>query len=276
MLARHFRPQRALILGPAFAEYEESLAAASLPAEYAVAKESDGFLMTPETVSEALKLRPDAVFVASPANPTGRLAPDETMELLLSWSEKSGRPLIVDEAFIDFTFGRSLIGRAETHPGLIVLRSLTKIYAVPGLRLAYLAARPELVKTFKSLMEPWPINLMALEAGRHSLRMREWTEGAKEATKALRPMLEEALAPCGRTIPSDANFVLVKCPPEKTGALIHGLFQKGILVRDASNFRGLGPGWLRFAVRPEGEIRSLKEALESIREALGPLEAAGA
>jgi threonine-phosphate decarboxylase len=267
MLARFFRPKRPLIMGPAFAEYEESLLAASLKPLHIYAREKDGFLPQPKSVDEIGRLEPDLVFLANPANPTGRLAPEETIEALLGYARRSKATLVIDEAFIDFTRRGSIQEEVLRNPGLIILRSLTKVFAVPGLRLAYLAANPRLCKAFKAQMEPWPINFMALEAGIYSLRLKSFMEGTAAETERLRPVLQKALSPWGGLTPSDANFVLMKVhdPDKNKEKIVHGLYREGILVRDASNFRGLKEGFLRFAVRPEQEIKRLSQALEGIR-----------
>jgi threonine-phosphate decarboxylase len=148
------------------------------------------------------------------------------------------------------------------HPKLIILRSLTKVFAIPGLRLAYLAANPTLIKEFKAQMEPWPINFMALEAGIYSLGKKDFLEDTPKATQELRERLINVLSPFGRLIHSDCNFVLMKLHNESV-ALPLQLFlgKSGILIRDASNFKGLKNGYLRFAVRPLWEIDKLNKAL---------------
>ncbi|MDR2349646.1 MAG: aminotransferase class I/II-fold pyridoxal phosphate-dependent enzyme, partial [Deltaproteobacteria bacterium] len=265
-LARILSPGKFAVVGPAFAEYEESLLAAGNPPERVFAKEEKDFLVDREVAAEALEKRPAAVIVANPANPTGRLVPDETLDFLIERSEKDGFALIVDEAFIDFTKGRSLEKKVLTNPKLLILRSLTKIHAIPGLRLAYLAGHPETVGGFKAIQEPWPINGMALEAGLHCLRGAEARgRETRAAVEKLKERLVGILSPLGRLFPSDANFVLFKTGGKEARELLAGLYREGILVRDASNFKGLGEGFLRFAVRPEPELARLEEALGDLR-----------
>ncbi|MDR2406397.1 MAG: pyridoxal phosphate-dependent class II aminotransferase [Deltaproteobacteria bacterium] len=261
MLSRFLSPKRPLILAPAFAEYGESLMAADLTPNYIFMREEEGFELRDWVVDDVASFKPDAIFVANPANPTGRLVPTESLERLLTYAYEAKVPLIIDEAFINFTDRPSLQARVLTHPSLVVLRSLTKVFAIPGLRLAYLAANPELVTTFKGLMEPWPINFMALEAGIYSLGLRDYLKKTPEVTKTLRESLSHVLSPYGRLIHSDCNFVLMKLQSGETLPLVSFLSQRGILIRDASNFKGLGRGYLRFAVRPQNEIDTLKKAL---------------
>jgi threonine-phosphate decarboxylase len=247
-------------LGPAFAEYEESLNVNGFTPTYVLASLEDEFALTPELVNKTFALQPDLIFLANPANPTGRLVPPEVLTSLFERAQKAGIKVILDEAFIGFTFGKSSQGLTLTHPGLIVLRSLTKILAIPGLRLAYLAAHPDLIQRLREHAEPWPINFMALEAGIYSLPQKDYLEATPRVTEKLRNMLISRLSPFVTFIPSDTNFVLAKVRDKEK--LIAHLYQKGILVRDCANFAGIGPDFLRLAVRPEPEQIDLLEAFE--------------
>ncbi|MDR1164879.1 MAG: aminotransferase class I/II-fold pyridoxal phosphate-dependent enzyme [Deltaproteobacteria bacterium] len=258
-LTRLLDPQRPVIIGPAFAEYEESLSAAGKTPAYALASEEDGFLVGPKTVEEVSRLKPDLLFLANPANPTGRLVPVPTIEALLDLSLAEGVYLVIDEAFINFTFRESIQELVLKYPRLVILRSLTKIFAIPGLRLAYLAAHPDLALKLKNLSEPWPINFMALEAGLFSLPQAKYVLKTPLITQTLRSLLLKVLASFSTPIPSDANFVLTKIWARKDEFLAY-LFSEGILVRDCANFKGVGGSYLRFAVRPEAEIARLKDA----------------
>jgi threonine-phosphate decarboxylase len=260
MIARVLAPKRPVIIGPAFAEYGEALEAAGRPPEYVLAPAGNGFLVTPAEVERAAALKPDMIFVANPANPTGRLLPGETTDALLALSASSGAWLVVDEAFIGFTGGASLQAVAASRQRLLVLRSLTKIFAIPGLRLAYLAGHPDSIRPLSAQTEPWPLNSMALEAGLYCIPQDAFVQRTPAAVARLRKSLVKTLSRLADPVPSDANFVLMDAGPGAP-SIVDRLYRKAILVRDASNFRGLGDGWLRFAVRPQAEISALGRAL---------------
>ncbi|MDR1312375.1 MAG: pyridoxal phosphate-dependent class II aminotransferase [Deltaproteobacteria bacterium] len=262
MIARILAPKRPVIIGPAFAEYEEALTAAGKKPAHVGAQEKNGFEVTLEEVRLAAKLKPDLIFLANPANPTGKLLPGPVLDAFLQHGNASGCWIVLDEAFIDFTEERSREGTAAVTERFLVLRSLTKIFAIPGLRLAYLVGHPESVKPLADRLEPWPLNSMALEAGLFCLSQKAFADASSAVTSKLRKLLQAALSPYGKLVDSDANFILMDAGPKAEG-IIARLYKKGILVRDASNFRGLGPGWLRFAVRPAAEIKALSEALAS-------------
>jgi threonine-phosphate decarboxylase len=262
LLARLFPQKKFVILGPAFAEYEESLIAAGNSPEYVFTLEEDDFHTYPKAVVSLITQNPDAVILANPANPTGRLVPEKALKAILDASEIYNFRLIIDEAFIDFTRGKSLLKEVLERKNLLILRSLTKIYAIPGLRLAYLAGHPDFISEQKALMEPWPINTMALKAGLYCLNQEGYKEKTLIETEEQRAFLCETLKPLGKIIPSDANFILIRVLKGSSNKLLSHLYKKGVLARDASNFKGLGEGYLRFAVRPKSEIEKLRQSLE--------------
>ena len=266
LLARSLGITRPAIIGPAFAEYEAALSRAGLKSQYVITRERDDWLVTPETLDRLFKKRPDAIFLAHPANPTGRLAPYEVLSELHHECRRRGIWLIVDEAFIDFTEnGRSLLSLVEQHPRLIVLRSLTKIFALPGLRLAFMAANPKVLGRLLPLVEPWGLSSLAIYAGHYCLSRTGFREAAAKGTRIFRRHLIRELTELniGRIFPSESNFLLLKLREEiDSRELLNTLFHDGLLIRDASNFHGLRPGFLRLAVRPVPEITALVKSLK--------------
>lgn len=252
------------IIAPAFAEYGAALACAGREPTYVFTREEDDWLVTPKTLAALFDAEPDMVFLANPANPTGRAVPADALGELAEGCRRRHVWLVVDEAFIDFTEnGASLINQVVASPRLIVLRSLTKVFALPGLRLAYLAAHPETRAMLAARMEPWPLSAPAITAGCFCLQQREFIEATAPRAAALRERLAAGLRGLGfaRVFPSEANYVLIKLRPGLGAApYLAFLFGRGLLARDASNFRGLAPGYLRLAVRPEGEIEALLAA----------------
>jgi threonine-phosphate decarboxylase len=252
LISRTLAPERPVIVAPAFAEYGEALEAAGRAPGYAFAEKRHGFEVTAEVAEAAIALNPDMIFIANPANPTGRLVPKASMEILLEHSLKTGCWLVIDEAFIGFTEGESLQALAAERERVIVLRSLTKIFAIPGLRLAYLVCAPESIRPLAAQTEPWPLNCMALEAGLFCIPQKEFVANTPADTARLRALLQMTLEPYGKVVRSDANFVLMDAG-RQAPAIIRHLFANRILVRDCSNFKGLAHGFLRFAVRPRPE-----------------------
>ena len=266
LLARSLGIAKPAIIGPAFAEYEAALTRAGLKPQYILTRERDDWAVTPETLSRLFKKQPDAVFLAHPANPTGRLVPPAVLRELLEECGRRGTWMLIDEAFINFTEdGESLLPLAARNQRLIVLRSLTKIFALPGLRLAFLAAHPKVLARLRPLVEPWGLSSLALCAGHHCLAQTGLRQATAEATRDLRRHLIRELTELniGDIFPSEANFLLLRLRAEiEPRKLLDSLFQDGILVRDASNFNGLEPGFVRLAVRPAPEIAALTRSLK--------------
>ena len=266
LLPRVLEMSRPVIVGPAFSEYEAALRAAGLTPQYVLAAESDAWRVSHDTVDRVVSRKPDAVFLANPANPTGRLAPYDLLSRLVQECRRLSAWLIVDEAFLDFTErGRSLLPLVEECPRLIVLRSLTKIFALPGLRLAYLAANPKTAARLAAETPPWSLSNPAITAGLFCLNQKGFIESTVKGVKIFRRHLAKELnvLGLGQIFPSEANFLLLRLKPEINGKkLLDSLFQSGFLARDASNFNGLRPGYLRLAVRPVPEISALIAALK--------------
>jgi len=251
LLAHALRPRLAACVHPSFTEPEAALRAAGAGVVRVARRAEPGWLLRPEDVPAAA----DLVVLGNPNNPTGTLDPAQTVTRLA----RPGRTLVVDESFMDFVPGEteSLAGRGDV-PGLVVVRSLTKLWALPGLRAGYLLAEPELVARLAGQRQPWSVNAPALAA-------LAWCAGdpatpARVAAEvaARRGDLEERLdsVPRVRRWPSAANFVLLERPGGEAG-----LRERGIAVRPAESFPGLTPDHVRVAVRGPAEHEELAAAL---------------
>jgi histidinol-phosphate aminotransferase len=192
----------------------------------------------------------DLVVVGNPTNPTGVLHPRAAIEALM----RPGRVVVVDEAFMDFVPGeRESLAGATGRGGLVVLRSLTKILAVPGLRVGYLLAAPALARTLRTTRPAWPVNGLALaaarEAARHPERLLPIAERAQRDRRALHDALTAAIAGI-RVHPGAANFLLVELPAADATAIARALREHdGIAVRPAATFPGLSARHLRLTAR---------------------------
>jgi len=259
--ARVFRPRRVAIVEPTYTEYFRASLRAGASVEHWLA-DGPGFEPKPFDPRGA-----DLVWLANPNNPTGRLwAPGR----LVSWIEAHPRTLfVVDEAFLPFRpdeVHHSLIAAVHRLGNLIVLRSLTKLYTLPGLRLGYAVAASRLAAQLQDEIIPWSVNALAQAAGLVALEDRPFlaqthawfTEEALPFPGQLRNA-STALAP----IPSEANFVLVRLQGTTADQLVNRLAKRGFAVRDASNFIGLDNHYVRVAVRQPEDNRRLLDALRT-------------
>jgi histidinol-phosphate aminotransferase len=257
LLATVVRPSLAVVVTPSFTEPEAALRAAGHPVQRAW-RDRASFALDPDAVPRAA----DLVVVGNPNNPTGNLDPAATVARLT----RPGRLLVVDEAFMELVPGEteSLAARRDL-PGLVVVRSLTKLWGLAGLRAGYVLAPEELADAMRAARQPWSVNTLACAA------LVAWaTEGAAHAGRLVgrvataRARLARALTahPGVRVWPSAANFLLLQVPDGPT--VRAALAARGLAVRPCHTFPGLTPDHLRVAVRDPADNQRLVDALRQI------------
>jgi len=271
LVARGVPGERAAVVHPQFTEPEAALAAAGRPVRRVVLGEPftlDGHLDSDLVTDDA-----DLVVVGNPTNPTSVLHPAAALRALA----RPGRVLVVDEAFMDAVPGEpeSLAGARDV-PGLLVVRSLTKTWGLAGLRVGYLLGDPALLARLRAVQPPWAVSTpaaaaaIACSAPAAVAEAAAWARAVAGERDALLAAIA-AHAPGVAAVPAPrAPFVLLRLPPGVDGATARAaLREAGWAVRRGDTFPGLGPAWLRVAVRsPDtsaafardlGSVLSLKE-----------------
>lgn len=265
LLARALAPRRALILHPAFSEYEAALELVGAGLQHELLEEAHGFLPEPSRLLPSLAGQ-DLVILANPNNPAGSLIPKPALLALVEAAHAAGATTVVDEAFVDFVEEASLKKDLAHFPHLLLLRSLTKCFALPGLRVGYALGSPELLARLSPWKEPWSLNALGEAAAVAALADREYQERFRVLVPRWREELRKGLEKLGalRVFPGAANYLLVRLLDSGLTApvLTARLLQERIAIRDCSSFRGLGPAFIRLAVRRPEEHRVLLEALE--------------
>lgn len=273
VLAR--RPRRALVTAPTFAEYEQALVLVGCAVEHLTLREETGFVPGQDLL-DAVRPGIDMVFLCEPNNPTGRTSPKALLQQVLARCAGCGALLVVDECFNEFLpdpAGHTLTGELSGEHGknLAVLRAFTKSFAMAGLRLGYvLCGDAALAERLYHCGPPWAVSgpaqaagVAALQAAPHCLPELRAVIGAE------RPRLAAALEAMGcKVIPGEANYLLfyhARPDGSPDAGLAARLRTKGVLLRDCSNYLGLGPGWYRTAVRGTEENGEL---LKRMREVL--------
>jgi threonine-phosphate decarboxylase len=196
------------------------------------------------------------VVVCTPNNPTGELVDRDDLLRLAARCRGAGTTLFVDEAFLDFTPQRSLAGE----PGVVVGRSLTKIFGLPGLRAGYLVATGRLRDRLDRGRLPWGVSTPAAAVGTHCLRRTEFVERTRERVAAERERVRERLATEWEVYPSDAPFLLFDTGTDDPDAVLAAARERGVVLRDARTFPRLD-GHLRTAIRRPRENDRLLDAL---------------
>jgi histidinol-phosphate/aromatic aminotransferase/cobyric acid decarboxylase-like protein len=203
----------------------------------------------------------------NPHNPTGHLfSKDFILPLLEQFAL-----VVVDEAFMDFltpTHQQSVLDWVQTFPNLVVIRSLTKFYSLPGLRLGYAIAHPERLRRWQAWRDPWPVNTLAAAVGEVVLQDVAFQQRTWNWLKQTRPILIEQLAAITGLIPnsSAANFLLVKSEQPVSWLQRELLKRHCVLIRDCLSFPELGDRYFRVAIRTLEDNQQLIHGLQDVLE----------
>lgn len=261
-------PQRALLLEPTFAEYEQALRSMDCSIAYFPLQESEGFVL-PEAFLQQLTPEINLLFLCNPNNPTGRTVSPALLQEIWKRCEEAGILLVVDECFNEFLEHpeqNTLKGVLKTGANSVILKAFTKSFAMPGLRLGYgLCGNGDLAERIFSCGQPWGVSIPAQAAGVAALQEQGYLERMRRLIQTERRWLSENLARLGlRVFPSEANYILFRTETEIS--LRERMEQRGVLIRACGNYRGLDDRYYRIAVRGHDEnerlIAALKCALE--------------
>ncbi|MFK4763849.1 cobyric acid synthase [Desulfobaculum sp. SPO524] len=258
------RPPRAIIPVPAYSDYRHACEVADIPVTTIALKQGAGFMPDVQAIAAALVDAPEgtAVFIGQPNNPTGRtMAPQALRDMA---GEHPSALFIVDEAFADFV--PELDRLAASRPqNVVVLHSLTKFYAIPGLRLGLGYAAPDVAARIRRRIPNWSVNGLAQAVGLRALADEDYARRTVEQTAALRTELFEALCELDglSVLSGEANFLLcrVDAPGCDAQAVAERCIAERVAIRVCHNFEALDECWLRVAVRTRKENAQLVAAL---------------
>ncbi|MEJ8647325.1 Rv2231c family pyridoxal phosphate-dependent protein CobC [Streptomyces sp. MS1.AVA.3] len=260
LIARAVRARRPVVVHPQFTEPEAALRDAGHDVTRVLLDARDGFRLDPAAVPEDA----DLVVVGNPTNPTSVLHPAG----VLAGLARPGRTLVVDEAFMDAVPGEreALAGRTDL-PGLVVLRSLTKTWGLAGLRIGYVLAAADTVAALERAQPLWPVSTPALAAAEACCAPEALAEAAAAAGE-IAVDRAHLLARLGEfpqiraAGPAAGPFVLIRLPD--ADGVRAALRARGFAVRRGDTFPGLGPGWLRLAVRDRATTDRFVAALGEV------------
>lgn len=253
---------------PCFSEYAEAAEACGTRTNVCEMTQADGFTLDPERFLDAMPDSADTVLFCNPNNPTSRLLHPEQVEALIDRAAARGCRVLVDEAFIELTpagESASAVRLLERHSGLFIIRSLTKLFAIPGLRVGYALGAPDVIGEMRRRKPRWSVNALACGVGRALTEDAAYLEETARWISTEKDRFADRLSrlPGLHVYPPDANFVLLRLEPGRpdAAALRARLAGKGFLIRDASDFHGLDSRHVRVAVRSRAENDALAEAL---------------
>ncbi|MDY0417133.1 threonine-phosphate decarboxylase CobD [Enterobacter sp. 170198] len=266
-LVRTLAPRRAMLLVPGFAEYRRALQQQGCEIiDYALS-EQNGFQVDASLLDAVRAHRPDCLFIATPNNPTGLMPDADLLDRLASLCEAQQISLIVDEAFIDFLpQGSTLVPRLAESRYLYLLRSLTKFFAIPGLRLGYLlSGNTQTIRQLKSTREPWSVNAFSALVGQHLLLDEDYIARSHAFIARERDFLWQAMTRFSSLAvwEPQANFIFFRSLRQGFD-LKAALLGHHILIRHCENYPGLDRDYYRIAVRTEAENRRFIDALTHV------------
>ena len=258
-----YQPRTAVIPVPTFSEYERALILAKTDISFLTLKEKNKFCLDISKIEK----KPDIFFVCNPNNPTGNLLIENRENIGI----KPNKLLVIDEAFMDFlpdqkehTFALEVVKNKK----IIVLRSFTKFFALPGLRIGYMLAHEDVIKKIRRYKFPWNVNSLAQIAGAAVLSDNEYIFKTCELIEKERKFLLKKLSRINtlKCFPAAANFILIKIIADGYSAesLKTKLAAGGVLIRSGGNFRALSDKYIRVAVRARRENIKLIDALNKI------------
>ncbi|MDE5910098.1 MAG: aminotransferase class I/II-fold pyridoxal phosphate-dependent enzyme [Lachnospiraceae bacterium] len=261
-IVRGLNPKKVVIPVPSFYGYEYAAKSVDSEIIYYETTQENNFCVK-EDMNRILTEDVDILFLANPGNPIGNLLDIEMMKKLLLHCRDKGIYVVVDECFIEFCGNQfSLLSEFRKYEHLIIVRTFTKIFTIPGVRIGYLVCKNKMVQTKIARQLPeWNLSCFAQEAGCICAKQAEFILKTKNFIEKERQYMEKGLMQIGlRTFPSVSNFITLYSDKP----LYEKLLKRGILIRDCSNFRGLEKGFYRIAVKNRNENKMLLMTIESL------------
>lgn len=263
-LCRALKPKKALLPAPTFAEYEQALTSVGCSCSHFFLKEEQNFSMDDSFLKE-ISTEFNIIFLCNPNNPTGILTERDFLIEILKKCREHSVFLVVDECFLDFIKepeSYTLKEVLKEYPNLFLLKAFTKRYAMAGVRLGYgLTANQELLEKMESVTQPWNVSSLAQAAGLAALKETEYVEKGRETVFREQEFLKREMEAINfHVFPSEANYIFFK--GERN--LFEKCVEKGILIRDCSNYPGLEAGYFRIAVKSHEDNKRLLRVLKEI------------
>lgn len=262
LVAERYRGKRAIVVHPTFSEYEATLTVKNVEVVRVVAVETDGFKLPVREVKQAMASAA-VLYLCTPNNPTGLMPEREDLQDIIRYGAEVGCDIVLDEAFIDFVDEKlSFISAIKENPHVIIVRSMTKMYAIPGIRLGYIVASPPVIAGIKKLAPHWNVNGMAARIGAACLPEESFRQQAIQHSNQQREQLTAFLVANGCTVTdSVTNFLSFKVGQDAANKLYQDLLIRGIVLRHSENFHGMDGRWFRIGMKNEAEMAVLTEEL---------------
>ena len=267
-VVRAIKPKRALIPSPTFSEYEIACRSVDCEILHYILKDTDKFNITDDFL-ESINDEIDLIFICNPNNPTGVLTKNTFIEKVAKKAKEHNCFVILDESFLDFVKNGekySINNLIEANDNLILIKSATKFFAIPGIRIGYGYFKNEkLKKSLDKITISWSINTLASEAIKVAFLQKEYIENTMDFVEREKDYLFKKFLEFKKLKPlkPSVNFMMFKFLDENIN-LYEELLKKKIIIRRCSNYEGLDNSFYRVAVRNREENEILIKALEEI------------
>ncbi|ASN04684.1 threonine-phosphate decarboxylase CobD [Virgibacillus necropolis] len=263
LIGREFAGKGVLIVEPTFSEYRMIAEMNNCIVDSVFLTETEGWALPLERIKSKLT-GVDLVIVCNPNNPTGVSYEQNVLIELLNELERKRISLVIDEAFYDFVQDEpSLMQRVNTSSQLIILRSLTKMYAIPGLRIGYLVTSEAMVRKLASHQPTWSVNALAQEIAGSCINDHSYRQRTRELIQSEKERIFPRLQELSFTVSeSDVNYYLLGGYPSLSDTLLPYLLKNRVAIRHTLNFPGLNGDYVRLAIRTKKENDILLELIE--------------
>ena len=270
LVIRVIKPKHTLIIQPGFVEYERLSSIYSMSYENINAFNENDYKLNIDTLSNKLK-EADILFLCHPSNPLGLAFSQSTIKKLLDICQSNNTTVVLDEAFIHFCNEKSLVKDINSYSNLIIVGSLTKIYAIPGVRAGYIVCNQHILKRLEQQFLPWSVNIFAQEIVKaiNEPELKQFEHQSIKSNEVAKITMVEQLQKLGfKVFMSNTNYLLLHTASLGLNSeqLNKALAKYKIMVRDCSNFVGLNEHYVRVAVKTTEQnnylINSLKEVIK--------------
>jgi len=255
--------QKVIIVEPTFSEYGKACAKVDSSVISHIVTEANGWKLKADELIEQLE-GVKGIFICNPNNPTGTVHEKQELLKLIKACHERHVLVFIDEAFVDFAVEDvSMKSHRATYPNVIILRSLTKMYAIAGLRLGYCLADKSIVQRLEQAQVEWSVNALAQQIGELCLKDEAFVTDTKMKIATERMRLFPLLRECGfRISDSRVNYYLMKHESISSEEWLTYFLKKGIVARHTMNFRGLKGDYLRFSIRTKEENDRLLDVIQ--------------
>lgn len=266
-VVRGINPKYTLILAPTFSEYEEATKAINGNIIYYKLKEENNFYIQ-EDILDYINSDLDLIFICNPNNPTGVITSKDLLVKILIKSKKNNVMVVIDESFLDFIEGNlSMISYINEYENLIIIKSLTKFFALPGIRIGYgICGNILLKEKIEKISPAWNINVFAEIATKTGIKDEKYIKESIKYIRTEKQYLYNELKEINqlKVYEPSVNFILLKTRIKLD--LKEELLKKNILIRSCSNYEGLDNSYYRIAVRTHEENIKLVREIRNIIE----------